>query len=523
MSILDFVPTGFKLRDIQTEMLLDVEANWDDSEVIVIRGDVGVGKSLVLRTIAAWQAAQGKLSAIITPRVALQDQYKKSFPKTPLLKGSSRYKCSNKEFDHCAEKKTIDGFYCGGCKYKNAKKTMEESKVGIFNLQSYYLLQQPRDVVMVDEAHTLFGAISDLNTVRIWETKFKAPEDPDNMAEVLIWLEKLREHYRKLLHGLHKELGERKSEGWSDKECQKMAIRVEEINSTVQKLDRIHYQVARKTGNLFIEEAEDFYRGKKKKLYLIRPKTLANLFNPLGAKATKKMILATATLQPIDLQKLGWGNKTAKFLEYASPFDVKDQPIVVDFVGNMGWKYKDKNIPKLAQRIRDVREQHLDTKGMVHLPYGLAKSLQEHLKEDWVVWHDNKNKEKQLKFFMEKAEKGSVMVASGMSMGVDLAGPDFGWQAIAKILYPSRADQLIDYWYRTDSDWITWLATRDFIQACGRVNRYAGDKAVTYVWDSGLGNPLLGIRGLWQNASRLGYLSSHFRRRVKWRKHKEKS
>lgn len=516
MSILGHVPAGFKLRPQQEEMLLEIEANWNNADILVLRADVGTGKSLVLRTVAAWQASRNKLSAIITPRVALQEQYQASFKTTPILKGSSRYKCKDKFFPHCHEKKSQDNHYCPGCPYKQAKQRVVESKVGIFNLQSYYLLQQPREVVMVDEAHTLFDLISEFNTVRIWDTKHKLPEEPENTGEVLVWLEKLKALYKSERAKKHDELAKRKKDGWSDKECRKLLSQLTELDETCSKLFRIHNQVAVEDGKLFLEEGQDFYRGRKKKRYLIRPKSLLGLFNPLDAKATKKMILATATMQQIDIERLGWGTKKVLFLDYPSPFEVKDQPILVQPVGNMGWKYKDKNIPKMAQRIRETREKHKDTKGIVHLPYGLAKDLQNHLKEDWVLWHDSNDKEKKLKFFKESADKGTVLIASGMSMGIDMAGSDFGWQAIGKILYPSMADQLVASWYKHDNKWVTWLTTREFIQACGRVNRYYGDKAVTYVWDSALGNPMKVRFGLWQQADKLGYLAPQFKKRFKW-------
>ena len=70
MSILKHVPKGFKLRDLQTDMLLDIEAAWDSYDVVVLEADVGSGKSLVLQTIAKWQASKEKRSATVTPRVA---------------------------------------------------------------------------------------------------------------------------------------------------------------------------------------------------------------------------------------------------------------------------------------------------------------------------------------------------------------------------------------------------------------------------------------------------------------------
>ena len=83
-----------------------------------------------------------------------------------------------------------------------------------------------------------------------------------------------------------------------------------------------------------------------------------------------------------------------------------------------------------------------------------------------------------------------------MSEGIDLAGAEFGYQILTKVPWPSKADKLTAHWYDTDIDWIAWMTVRDVVQACGRVNRYKGDKAVTYLLDISFGNPAKNRHGL---------------------------
>jgi Rad3-related DNA helicase len=162
----------------------------------------------------------------------------------------------------------------------------------------------------------------------------------------------------------------------------------------------------------------------------------------------------------------------------------------------MGYKFQNNSIPKMARKLLELQERHSDTKGLVHSTYGVAEKLKKQLEgHTGFIWHDKNNKEARLKEFKE-APPGAVFVASGMYSGLDLAGPEYGWQAITKVPWPSKADKLIAHWYDTDFDWISWLVIRDVLQASGRVNRYAGDYAVTYLLDTAFGDPMRNRKGI---------------------------
>jgi Rad3-related DNA helicase len=519
MSILDYVPSGYKLRDLQKDALLDIEASWASHDVIVLRADVGTGKSLILRTVAAWVASFDKSCAIITPRVALQEQYTESFKSTPSLKGAARYKCSTKGIRNCGEMKLVTDTYCPDCPYSKVRKKVQSSRVAIFNFQSYLYSKDPRDVMLLDEAHTLFDQISEQNTLNLWKSRYDFPTDAKNMASILLWLEGVDRQIAKEISALSAEISSLLKEGRQKSDILDVALSFEKLMQEQNRLRRVYNQLKYKDSDLFIEESEDFYRGRKQKLLRIRPKSLENSFNPLLLGKTRKLILASATIDPIYIKKLGLAQKRIKLLDYPSPFEPEDQPIVIDYVGNMSFKYRSKNLPKMAEKIVATREKHLDTKGIVHVTYGMANDLKALLADKlWIVWHDEKNKEEKLKFFKNEADKGTVFVASGMQMGTDLPGPDFGWQAVGRIMYPNMSDKLIAHWYKHDPAWITWLTYSDLVQSCGRINRYYGDKGTTYIWDSCLGNPTKKRWGLYQEAQKYKYIRDSFKNRILWSK-----
>ena len=517
-SILDFVPYGYKTRPIQENMLLDIERAWPDKDVVVLQGDVGVGKSLVLQTVAKWLESLETTSATITPRVALQDQYLESFPNTPCLKGASRYKCSEKGVSHCAERKLVEGSYCHfNCGYTTARNAAKESSNAVFNLPSYTLFDDPRDVLLIDEAHTLLERLLETHSITVWQHRHNYPAGMELFEDLMIWIDETRLKIRAKIADTYVEIGRYKESGSVIEEYQHL---IDEVNTLYKEGEKLYYVlqgIRQADSNFFLEHTEELNHGVMKPLMRIRPKTMKDMYNPLLSKKVKKVILASGTINKLDLDKLGLANKRVKYLKYESPFDPADQPIVVDPVGNMGFKYQNKNLPALIARIRETRKEFIHTKGVVHMTYGMSNKLQKKLKSKWVVYHDKHDKEDKLEFFKKEAPPGTVFIACGMGMGVDLPGPDFGWQAVAKIMYPSLNDPLIAQQYKKERSWIDWVTTREFIQVCGRINRYMGDKGVTLVWDSCLGNPEKKRFGLWQQAKKGGYISKSFERRVVWK------
>lgn len=517
MSILDFVPDNYELRDNQPEILRTIEAEWKSNDIFVLVSDVGTGKSVILQTIARWQAAMSKTVATITPQVILQDQYGSQFPGLPLLKGANRYECRSELGLSCKEYKTCEEFYCKGCVYKKSKEVALNSKNAVFNLQSYILSQQTREVLLVDEAHMLFSLLSELYTVEVWKHKYSYPDNLNHCGDVLIWIEKTRGIVGKEIEDAVAQIDllQKQDASKTSKEYKKAIANLNDLQNMDKKLAIIFSGVELRSSGFFIEHTEGLYRNKKMDMLRMRPKTLDGMPLKIFGNFTKKLVLATATMHDLDLKKLGLDDKRVKFLSFNSPLLAVDRPIIVEFAGNMSYAYQDKNLPKLARKIEELRERHIDTKGLVHCSYAMAEKLQELLPRLSTIVHNTLDKDIQLKKFKE-APAGTIFLASGMSMGLDLAGEDYGWQAITKIMYPSQADELVKLWYEEEPEWILWLTAKDLIQACGRINRYKGDKGSTYILDSSFGNPKTQQYGLYQKAARLKFLPSYFLERIKW-------
>jgi len=120
---------------------------------------------------------------------------------------------------------------------------------------------------------------------------------------------------------------------------------------------------------------------------------------------------------------------------------------------------------------------------VIHTTYGIAIEMQKYLKDSRIMWHTQLDKEAQYHAFRQN-KKNAVLVCSGMSEGIDLAG-DFGrFQIISKIQFPSLSEPLIVAKKNEIPDFYTWETIRLVSQQYGRICRDPQDTGITYVLDS---------------------------------------
>ena len=100
------------------------------------------------------------------------------------------------------------------------------------------------------------------------------------------------------------------------------------------------------------------------------------------------------------------------------------------------------------------------------------------------MWHTDIDSKTQLAAWMETGDK--ILMAAGMGEGLDLKGPEFAWQIIAKIAWPSLPDVAIRKKAEGSQSWYTWQALKALLQAYGRICRGPTDIGVTYILDSSM-------------------------------------
>jgi len=522
-SILEYCPKQFELREHQIEILRQVEAAWDKHFVITIPAGVGTGKSLIGQTIARWANTKKLSVGTITPRNKLQDQYTDSFPDVPSLKGRGKYQCEQLKMS-CSEGKELLGglshAYCSECPIQIAKEETIGSNNAIFNFQSYLLNKCTKNVVIIDEAHNALGVLEDSYTTILWQHKFNYPDNMNTCGEVAIWLEEVikKETAKfKLLEEAilpHKETDLASVSSAIKRDVMKLRKSHTNLSRQINKYKQVRRGLDKAPDNFFIERVEELYAGRKQPALKIRPTTLDGLPPVLWGKHTRKLILMSGTINEIDIQDMGLGRRTCAIIKAQDPIDLKRKPFVVENLINMGYKYQDKNLPKMVAKIRDIMSRHADTKGVIHTTYGLAKKFQTQLNDTRVLYHTSENREEVLETFLT-SEEPVVLVACGMSEGLDLAGEAFGFQMITKVMWPNKKDKLIDYRYKNNMPRILWDTVRTIRQQKGRIVRGPSDYGVTYMLDSAFGNVRLRRRGLFQQT--ISLWGDSFVNSIEWR------
>lgn len=474
-DILNYIPKGYTLRDAQTKALLDIEECYNDYDVIVVPGPVALGKSLIGTIVSLWRQSMGETTGILTSQVILQNQYATQPPYFPVLKGRARYSCINDADLNCEQQHTQVRRYCAECPYVKAKTTAVEAPCGVFNFHSYLFNKAYKDNLFVDEAHNLMPMISEFYTLKIWKHKTPYPQF-NNKGDVALWLEKQLVVQQEAISKMRAVAGKKdKNKIW-------------DAQRALEKYRIVYQAVDQSPSDFFIQQEIEEFRGRKMDVLKIRPLNVKNIHHGLWPQGKiKKILLSSATINEQDVAELGLNFKKVKYLECESPIPTENRPFTFVPVANMGYKYQKKNAPKMAEYLLQLAASHTGSKGVVHMPYGLRWLFRPHLKGARWMWHDQDSKESVLKEFIN-SENNAILIACGMDQGIDLKGPEFGWQAIVKVQWPSLGDPLIKSQANERPKWYVWQTIRTVIQQYGRICRTPTDKGTTYMLDTAFRN-----------------------------------
>jgi Rad3-related DNA helicase len=468
MSILDHVPPGYTLRQVQKDTLLEIERNWNNIDVFVLQLSVAAGKSLIAVTVANWRKQR---TNILTPQVILQDQYAAEFTDIPVLKGKDRYPCE-RGYETCTEAELMTNTKCDDCEYNYAIHAARVRPIALCNFHSYInnsrfdsggrTVLKPR--LIIDEAHNLIEILSDTYTINLWQHIHNYPEDMHTKDQVIIWLEKEVTRLKNM-------------------NIKRMDVSdVVKHRRTINKYSNIKDGLISNREDYLVSRQEVFYRGKKKPGLKIQPLSLRRITNKaLPKQHIEKVILMSATInEKIDIERMGLGNRRVMEIVGDSPIPAENRPLVIDYVGKMGYKDMNNTLPDMIDKIKELAERHKG-KGMVHCTYAIANKMQYKLKDKRFMFHTPEDKDEVLQKFKES--KDGILIACGLREGISLSGHEYEWQALAKIQFPSLSDPINKHNIQHNKLLYNWQTAITVIQQYGRICRSPTDKGITYVLD----------------------------------------
>lgn len=435
MSILNLFPGT--PRPQQAQALLKFEQLYQSKDVFVINAPVAVGKSNIAYTIAKFV----ERAAILTPNNILVEQYIESFPDLVTLQRKESYYCvRDKRSCTTTEKKCEKR--CDDCPLTKATRDFYEAPVYIANYYTYLAHKQWRETLIVDEAHNLLKMLTDDAAKRIWRTKDYYPPTVQFYDDVLAWLETRGPKYSKLLS-----------------------------------------QLKRDRNRSLLYKTWEYLRGELKECLKFVPIDAREqppiLWNP---HKVKKIILLSATINYEDIYDLGLDRRRLCFINVDSPIAPHRRPVIYSPAGKVNYKSEDRLAPVIAARVQKIADANPNTKGLIHATYGLAQKLKPLLTDSRYLWHTSSSRTATVKQFLEIQEP-KVLIASGLTEGLDLSYDRARWQVIAKIQYPSLANPAVDHKRQARPSWYAWQAVLAILQASGRVCRTPLDFGKTYIID----------------------------------------
>jgi hypothetical protein len=453
-SILSYWPFP-SFRDSQKEILEAFERSLSTLDVAVFRVPVAGGKQPLAYTISKYLND----SAYIVPTNTLLNQFLDEFPSFPKLHKKDYYICPlfETEGHRCSyiSTKFKNKVRCIDCEYKKDKKVAFTKYVGAYNYYTYMAMKLYHKNLIIDEGHNALKMLQDLAAKGFWQKDLGYPNWVYSYEALLDWVMSLEEP--------------------SPKQIELLNVVTAEKQTAI------------------LERGVEYLRGEREDLLRLVPISVEGhppvLWPP---HRVNKMILLSATISPIDIKDMGLDkDRKVVFFDVDSSIPIENKPLICDYIGKLNYFNASSKNKEMANKIIEIAN-YQNTRGLVHTTYGLARKLEEVLPKDRFLFHDKEGASKKFYDWKRGVYKHQAFIGCGFEEGVDLAGPEFGWQIITKIQYTSLTDPAIKYRVNEMGDygkkWYVWNTLKKVMQSFGRICRGPEDYGETWIIDGSFDN-----------------------------------
>lgn len=510
-----------EVRDAQRNAIdfaLDAFVN-KGKRFVVIEAGTGVGKSAIGLTIARHlnklmpeqQDSGYKPGAyFLTTQKILQEQYVRDFGedsggKMCQVMSSTNYQCKFHKRQSCAEsmrqlkleddKQSKFARTCMyQCTYKLEKQKFMASTESVTNF-SYFLAETfyagklvPRSLLVIDEAHNtdteLCGFIEISMSERFAKTALKI-EMPDVKTEKQAWrwivdeyeprLKAHVKHYEEMIEKFN--LADKVKNDFAN-----IAKQYEMLDKHICKVHR--FMELYNEENWIFNLAEGEGRGMRRLEF--KPVDVSGYADHILFKNGRRVLMMSATILNKEgfCKTLGITEEECEFISIPSPFPVENHPIYTYPIAKMGAATIDQDLPKLAQAVKAILDQHPNEKGIIHChTFKIAKYLQQNVRSNRLLIHGSEDRIQKLQEHMASSQP-TVLLSPSMQEGVDLKDDLSRFQIICKVPYPYLGDKIVKKRMHRWPWWYPLQTAKTIVQSIGRSVRSAEDHAVSYILDA---------------------------------------
>lgn len=460
-------------------------------KVVWLDGPTGTGKTIIGEAV---RRALETRALYICSGKTLQDQFSHDFPYARVLKGRKNYATLIGEFpeiscDDCSKVKGPDGKYADDscswcwsvqeCPYEMAKAAALHGDLAVLNM-TYFLTEtnyigrfSKQSFVIMDECDVMESELMRSVEFALYPFTLKmlgieAPKKGSHKSTIEQWIK------TEMQPAVEREI--RNTRNMDDKGIKRK-----------KKLERLRGQSEWILGQL---HNNNWVRDNNAGPLVVKPVSVAEFGQDRIWKHSDRWLCMSATIISADqlAADLGLEDDEYEVVKVPMTFPVENRKIYAMRGPNMTSKTQETAWPEMCEAIQKVLDAHPDERVLVHtVSYKLAEFL-----HDWLVLQNTRDiityrsaKERDEALARYRKTVGSVLLASSMDRGVDLADDDCRVVVVAKIPFPYLGDPQVsmrmhlpggDTWYKVQT-------VRTLVQQTGRGVRNAEDHCVTYILD----------------------------------------
>jgi len=485
---------------------------------VVLSCGTGVGKSAIGVTIARWLESNMPEAPgsgytpgayFLTTQKILQEQYMRDFSQTMRqVMSSANYNCKFQRGQSCAEGQRMlkvvsdksSPFFrsCAyNCVYKEEKRKFLEASESVTNF-SYFMAETnysgkltPRSLLVVDEAHNAELELSKFIEIIVSEkfsTQVLKLDFPDakTQKQAWTWIQEVYEPKLKSHVKHHEKMVEQL--GLGDK-IKNDFIQISRQYEMLDKhLCKLHRFMELYDEDNWVFNTVDAQRQAMRK-FEFKPVDVAGYSESMLFKNGRRTLMMSATILNYDAHKemLGLKDEESAFMEIPSPFPIDNRPIFQFMIGNMSHGEIDRTLPKLAEAVKGILENHVNEKGVIHChSYKIVNYIKKNVKSKRLLTHESHDRDEVLKKHLS-SKMPTVLLSPSMTEGVDLRDDASRFQVICKVPYPYLGDKLVTKKMHKWKWWYPLQTAKVIVQSVGRSVRSETDHAVTYILDSNWG------------------------------------
>jgi ATP-dependent DNA helicase DinG len=422
-------------------------------------------------------------TTVLTITKQLQDQYKRLFKDTSLLKGKQNYTCTvDDNFDvetaPCilTPKLKNDCWKANCCDYYCSRNEALTNQFSATNYKMFLSLPghvKRKNFIICDEASELEEELvkhysADVNYVRLTQNNIEhnmlRSDDYDTQHR---WLINITYNITQYIEELKSANNKKPKMGAAVANRLKFLKNLHGSLTTVQdNWEKCEYIVD------FNKDGVNFTPLKINML-------TGSIFN-----YAEHVVLMSATITDHKEYAKSLGIEKYKFVDIPSSFDANKSPIYTMTEPVLNYNNLQQNLPKLAKYCQSLCDHHANEKGIIHThSMEICRYLQNKLIGTRFLFRDESTNNQQLLEEHFNNEGPTVLVSPSLTFGTDLHGNSGRFQIIVKTPFPPLSNKRIKKLVSIDQSWYERKTVSALIQTSGRCTRSKDDHSTTYILD----------------------------------------